>query len=115
MNREENAAAKRRLDQVHRELETELLTPRQQFELEARAAHLNRMLHRQAVLSRATTALIGAVFGAAIALLYHGFITALPADSLPQVPAAWASYYAWLCAPWALIGALVGAIIGRGR
>jgi len=113
MNRREYAEAKRRLDQIQRELETELLTPGQQHELELRAASLNRILRRGVVMSRAKNALIGAVFGAALAVLYNAFIVVSHTGYVPQTTAAWATFYAGLCAPWALIGALVGAILGR--
>lgn len=112
MNRRDYAEAKRRLDQTHRELETELLTPEQQRELELRATSLNRILHRGAVMSRAKTAAFGAVFAVALAALYETFIAAPHHGYAPQTAAAWASFYAGLCTPWALIGALVGVALG---
>ena len=117
MKRQEYAEAKRRLDQVRRELETELLTPEQQRELELSAATLERSLHRGARTSRAIGALIGAVFAAALAVAYNAFAAAPQAGPIPQATAAWDSvhFYVRLCVPWALFGALVGAMLGASR
>ena len=112
MNRREYSEAKRRLERVRRELETELLTPEQQNALEQRAATLERSLHRGGMRSRAMAALVGAVFGAALAVLYDVFGAAPHASSAPET--AWASIDVWLWVPWALFGALVGAMLGRG-
>lgn len=112
MRRHDHAEARRRLDQIHRELETELLTPEQQRELELRAASLNRILQRRVVWSRAQTVVIGAVFGAGLAVLYNIF--AVPhIGHAPQTTTAWIAFYAWLYVPWAVVGALIGAILGR--
>jgi hypothetical protein len=108
MNRREYADVKRRLDQTQRELETELLTLERQTELEQRAAGLNRVLQRAAMVSRAKMGLFGALFAVALALLYEAFIVAPLHGSAPHTIAAWAK----LSAPWALLGALVGVVLG---
>lgn len=61
-------------------------------------------MHRGVVTGRAKTALMGALFGTALAVLYDTFTATPPAGSAPQTIAAWAAFYAGLGVPWALIG-----------
>ena len=115
MNGKEYAEAKRRLEEIQRVLENELLTPEQQRDLELHAARLSRTLQQRVVMGRVKAALIGAVVGAALAVLNDVFIAAPHADQVPQTAAGWAAFYVGLCAPWALIGLLVGVVLGRLR
>ena len=58
------------------------------------------------MLSRVLTALAGAVIGSGLALLDTAYLAVGP---IPQTTAGWFA----LCVPWALVGAVVGFVIGR--
>jgi hypothetical protein len=63
--------------------------------------------------SRLLTALIFAVIGAALALLDHRYIAEPNVAYIPQTQAGWIAFYLGLCAPWAILGAVVGFVVGR--
>jgi len=62
---------------------------------------------------RVLTALTGAVIGSGLALLDFAYLAGPFTDSVPQTTAGWFALYVWLCIPWALLGAVVGFMIGR--
>jgi hypothetical protein len=64
-------------------------------------------------MGRVTYALIAAVIGAALALLDHAFLAGPHFGYFPQNE-GWGFYF-WLCAPWAVGGAIVGYWFGRRR
>jgi uncharacterized membrane protein len=64
-------------------------------------------------MSRAAYALIAAVIGAALALLDHAFLAKL--GYVPQTHPEWFSFYFWLCVPWAVLGAIIGYVLGGRR
>ena len=113
MNGKEYAEAKRRLEEIQRVLGSQLLTPEQQRDLELHAARLSRILQKRVVMGRVKAALIGAVVGAALAVLHNVFIAAPHTGHVPQTAAGWAAFYVGVCVPWALLGSLVGAVLGR--
>ena len=112
MNRKRYAQAKQRLEEIQRVLDGQLLTPEQQRELEQDAAALTRVLQRRIVMGHVWAALIGAVIGAALAIA-NQVMLAPETSNAPVMAGGCVSYYAWLCLPWALLGAVAGALLGR--
>jgi hypothetical protein len=110
MKRQEYIELKRQLTKIHRDLETELLTPEQQRILESRATKLTRSLQRRDMLNRA---MLGAMVGVALAVLGQ-FIVATPQPSSgPETTAEFATLYVGVCILSGLAGAVLGAMFGR--
>jgi hypothetical protein len=62
---------------------------------------------------RVLTALTGAVIGSGLALLDFAYLAGPFTGYVPQTTAGWFAFYVWLCLPWALLGAIVGFVLGR--
>jgi hypothetical protein len=112
MNRKDHVDDKRRLEQIKQDLETQLLTPEQERELELQSAKLSRSVQQAVVMGRVKAALAGALAGAVLAVLYNAFIADPDTAPVSDTTVGWVAFYVGLCVPWALIGALVGALLG---
>jgi hypothetical protein len=64
---------------------------------------------------RVITGLIFAVIGAALALLDHAFLAGPHVNDVPQTNAGWFAFYLGICAPWAVLGAVIGLVVGRQK
>jgi hypothetical protein len=64
-------------------------------------------------MARASTVLLCAVIGTALALLDQFYLADAQTVYAPQTTAEWIAFYVGLCAPWALFGAIVGVVLGR--
>lgn len=64
-------------------------------------------------MAHAAYTVIGALFGAVAALLYHFYLASGGAPDDPQLTVGWLAFYAGICLPWAAIGAVVGFATSR--